>query len=187
MKLCRCPICHSDLTLEALIEDEAGRELLKIITEMDANCGRYAVAYIGLFKPAKSTLSSTRALKILQSLLELYPCSNLLAHALSETVEQVRKNRREGGRIEPLVNHNYLKKVYESCKPQFAVVRGDSKKEEFNSQEKQAREAEDIRIANIQYIDRFVMIKGEAACRDMHGFADWKKWKQERLNATTNP
>lgn len=31
------------------------------------------------------------------------------------------------------------------------------------------------------------MIKGEAACRDMHGFADWKKWKQERLNATTNP
>ena len=36
MKLCRCPICHSDLTLEALVEDEAGRELLKVITELTA-------------------------------------------------------------------------------------------------------------------------------------------------------
>lgn len=33
MKLCRCPICHSDIHLEGLIEDEAGRELLvQIIT-----------------------------------------------------------------------------------------------------------------------------------------------------------
>lgn len=186
MKLCRCPICHSDLTLEALIEDDAGRELLKIITEMGANCGRYAVAYLGLFKPAKTNLSNSRALKILQSLLELYPCSNLLAHALSETVEQVRKNRRESGRIEPLNSHNYLRKVYESNKPQFAVVRKEGKVE-LNSQEKQAREAEEKRIANIQYIERYVNIKGEAACREMYGFEDWKQWQQEKANATTNP
>lgn len=24
MKLCRCPICHSDLHLDALLEDDAG-------------------------------------------------------------------------------------------------------------------------------------------------------------------
>lgn len=66
MKLCRCPICHSDLTLEALVEDDAGRELLKTITEMTAGCGRPAVAYLGLFKPQKSSLSNGRALRILQ-------------------------------------------------------------------------------------------------------------------------
>ena len=117
MKLCRCPICHSDLTLEALVEDDAGRELLKVITELTAGCGRPMVAYLGLFKPAKSTLSNSRALRILQSVLEIYPCSNVLAKALSDTVEQVRRNRRESGRVEPLTNHNYLKKVYERwCK-----------------------------------------------------------------------
>lgn len=187
MKLCRCPICHSDLTLEALIEDESGQELLRLILSMSHDCGRHAVDYLGLFKPAKSALSNNRALKILQSLLELYPCSNLLAHSLAETVESVRKNRREGGRVEPLVNHNYLKKVYESNKPQFAVVRSQGKKAELSSQEKQARQAEEKRIANIQYIERFVQLRGEEACRALPGFNDWKAWQQEKANATTNP
>lgn len=187
MKLCRCPICHSDLTLEALIEDDGGQELLRLILSMSHDCGRHAVDYLGLFKPAKSALSNNRALKILQSLLELYPCSNLLAHALAETVESVRRNRREGGRVEPLANHNYLKKVYESAKPQFAVVRTESKKPEYTTEEKQARKTEESRIANIQYIDRFVRLRGEEACQNMHGFADWKAWQQEIANATTNP
>lgn len=187
MKLCRCPICHSDLTLEALVEDDSGRELLNTLLTMSHDCGRHATAYLGLFKPPKSTLANSRALKILQSLLELYPCSNLLAHALAETVEQVRKNRRESGRIEPLANHNYLKKVYESNKPNFAVVRSQSKKAELSSEEQQARTAEESRIANIQYIDRFVRLRGEEACQNMHGFADWKAWQQEKANATANP
>lgn len=189
MKLCRCPICHSDLTLEALIEDDSGQELLRLILSMSHDCGRHAVDYLGLFKPAKSALSNNRALKILQSLLELYPCSNLLAHALAETVESVRRNRREGGRVEPLANHNYLKKVYESAKPQFAVVRTESKKPEYTTEEKQARKAEESRIANIQYIDRFVRLRGEAACQNLHGFEDWKQWQQEKANAnaTANP
>lgn len=187
MKLCRCPICHSDLTLEALIEDESGQELLRLILSMSHDCGRHAVDYLGLFKPAKSALSNNRALKILQSLLELYPCSNLLAHALAETVESVRKNRREGGRVEPLVNHNYLKKVYESAKPQFAVVRSESKKSELSSQEKQAREAEEKRMANIQYVEHFVRLRGVEACRNLPCFDEWQKWQQEKANATANP
>lgn len=187
MKLCRCPICHSDLTLEALIEDESGQELLRLILSMSHDCGRHAVDYLGLFKPAKSALSNNRALKILQSLLELYPCSNLLAHALAETVESVRRNRREGGRIEPLANHNYLKKVYESCKPQFAVVRSQGKKVELSSEEQQARAAEQKRMANIQYVDRFVSLRGEEACKDLPGYQEWKQWQQEKANATANP
>ena len=31
MKLCRCPICHRDIHLDALLEDDAGREMLGII------------------------------------------------------------------------------------------------------------------------------------------------------------
>lgn len=184
MKLCRCPICHSDLHLEALMEDDAGRELLTTITAMTDGCSRPVVSYLGLFKPAKSTLSNSRALKILRDLLDLYPCSNLLAHSLSETVEQVRKNRRENGRIEPLVNHNYLKKVYESNRPNFAVVR--SAKEKLSSQEQQIRQQEDERANRIAFVDRFVRLQGEEKCQHLHGFDEWKQWQQEKQNATTN-
>ncbi|OIT23279.1 hypothetical protein [Glaesserella parasuis] len=186
MKLCRCPICHSDLTLEALVEDDAGRELLKTITEMTAGCGRPAVAYLGLFKPAKSSLSNGRALRILQGLLELYPCSNVLAKALADTVEQVRRNRRENGKFEPLNSHNYLKKVYESVKPQFAVVRTEENNQVLSSEEAQERAKSDNRTANIQYIDRLVRLRGEDECVNLHGFADWKQWQQEKENVRTN-
>ncbi|MCK3654890.1 hypothetical protein A4G19_03640 [Pasteurellaceae bacterium Macca] len=190
MKLCRCPICHSDLTLEALMEDEAGRVLLNKILNMGYGCGSAVVGYLGLFKPAKSTLSNSRAVRILDGLLELYDCSHLLAHALSETVEQVRKNRREGGRCEPLSNHNYLKKVYESCRPQFAPSnqgRRVDKAPQYDSQEKQARGAEEKRLNNIGYIDRLVKLKGVEGCRGLHGFEDWQKWQEEKQNVRTNP
>ncbi|HDL5170247.1 TPA: hypothetical protein PXE07_002644, partial [Mannheimia haemolytica] len=49
MKLCKCPICHSDISFEALIEDDAGRELLNTIVNIGGNCGRAVVAYLGLF------------------------------------------------------------------------------------------------------------------------------------------
>ena len=98
MKLCKCPICHSEISLEALIEDDAGRELLNTIVNIGGNCGRAVVSYLGLFKPQKNSLANSRALKIVQSLLELYPPSNVLEKALMDTVEQVRRNRRETGR-----------------------------------------------------------------------------------------
>lgn len=92
MKLCRCPICHSDIHLEALIEDDAGRELLGKISQLTHGCAQPMVGYLGLFKPAKSNLNNARALKILSEVLDLYPCSLLLAQALSETVASLRKN-----------------------------------------------------------------------------------------------
>lgn len=91
MKLCRCPICHSDIHLEALVEDEAGRELLGKISQLTHGVAQPMVAYLGLFKPQKSNLNNSRALKILNDVLALYPCSLLLAQALSETVVSIRK------------------------------------------------------------------------------------------------
>lgn len=82
MKLCKCPICHSDITFEALIEDDAGRELLNTVITMGSGCGAAVVPYLGLFKPEKASLSNSRALKLVQSLLEIYQPSNVLERAL---------------------------------------------------------------------------------------------------------
>lgn len=95
MKLCRCPICHSNLHLEALIEDEAGRELLAKISQLTHGVAKPMVDYLGLFKPAISNLNNARALKILSDVLDLYLFSLLLAQALSETVVSLRKKRQQ--------------------------------------------------------------------------------------------
>ncbi|MBR0573701.1 MULTISPECIES: hypothetical protein [Pasteurellaceae] len=148
MKLAKCPVCHCDIHLEALIEDEAGRELLGKISQLTHGCAKPIVNYLGLFKPLKSNLNNARALKLLNEVLELYPCSLLLAHVLSETVESIRKKRRDNRNLEPLTNHNYLKSVYESQRVMFAPSSN-------NNQTIQDRLKEDKTRSAIEYIQRY--------------------------------
>ncbi|TDB42096.1 hypothetical protein C5468_25305, partial [Photorhabdus luminescens subsp. mexicana] len=108
MKIARCPICHSDWHLDALCEDDASRQLLKILAELPGSCARHLVAYIGLFRREKQNLSNSRALKLAEEVLALYTPGRVLAHALSETVERIREKRAQGD-TKPLSNHNYLK------------------------------------------------------------------------------
>lgn len=176
MKLCRCPICHSDIHLDALLEDDAGREMLGIITNLRGNNARALVSYIGLFRPEKSALSNGRALKLIQEILEMYQPSPLLAHALNETVQAVMKNRRETRNIQALSNHNYLKKVYEGAKPLFAVVRNEQGKSAVENAEKLE---EDKRTSAIQYIEQYAAIGQLELVKHMPEYAIWLEWKND--------
>lgn len=120
MKLCRCPICHSDINLDQLLEDDAGRELLGVVSGLKSEVARPLVNYIALFRPTKSALSNSRAVKLIREVLDMYPQTPLLAHALNETVQSVTKKRREQSNVAQLTNHNYLKQVYDSQAPKFA-------------------------------------------------------------------
>lgn len=180
MKLCRCPICHSDIHLEGLIEDDAGRELLGKISQLTHGVAQPMVGYLGLFKPQKSNLNNARALKILTDVLDLYPCSLLLSQALSETVASIRKKRQQamqtGQKIEPLTNHNYLKSVYETQKPNFAVVRG-----KFQNSEVRREQAEDEKKRNaIQYVQRFVDLGQTSAVENSPEYQVWLEWKNSK-------
>ena len=176
MKLCRCPICHSDIHLDALLEDDAGREMLGIITNLRGDNARALVSYIALFRPEKAALSNGRALKLMREVLDMYQPSPLLAHALNETVQAVMKNRRETRNIQALSNHNYLKKVYEGAKPLFAVVRNEQGKSAVESAEKLA---EDKRIDAIQYIERYAAIGQLEFVKHTPEYAIWLEWKND--------
>ncbi|STO55342.1 Uncharacterised protein [Canicola haemoglobinophilus] len=180
MKLCRCPVCHSDIHLDQLLEDDAGREILTILTQLKGNNARAIVSYIALFRPEKSALSNSRALKLMQEVLALYKPSPLLAHALSETANSVMKKRRDKQNTAPLSNHNYLKQVYESAKPLFTVVRNEQNEEEIQSQAQQAKAQEDKRIDDIQYVDRFVRMGRTDIVQDTPEYQVWLKWKEEQ-------
>ena len=121
MKLTRCPICHNDINLQVLIEDDSGRELLTLITKLTYGCARPMVAYIGLFRTQKSNLSNSRAVNLIGEVLKLYPPSRHLAHALNATVNNIHAKRLTG-EYKPFKNHNYLKSVYESTRHLFAYT-----------------------------------------------------------------
>lgn len=113
MKLCRCPVCHSNIHLDALVNDDAARELLATLAPMDGATGRILMNYIGLFRPVKSDLSFNRALTLVNDTLALTSNRDWLRAALEETVIKLRAARIDG-QSRPLTNHNYLKKVLES-------------------------------------------------------------------------
>ena len=112
MQLGRCPTCHSRISLEAVIQDEAGRELLALLAATDKNTGSALVSYLGLFRSSKRDLSNDRALRLAKEALELAQ-PNALIPALAHTVEQMRIKQQSGG-FKPLSNHNYLKRVLEN-------------------------------------------------------------------------
>lgn len=173
MKLCRCPICHSDLHLEALIEDEAGRELLGKISQLEKGLAPALVAYLGLFKPAKSNLSNSRALKIFNDVLAQYEPSKLLEHCLSETVQAVRKKRLNGQNHEPLTNHNYLKSVYETQKATWKsnpATRADTPKARL--QEDKVREA-------VIYIQRYANLGQLDHVKHLPEYQIWLKHQEQ--------
>ena len=109
MMLGRCPVCHSQISLEAVCQDEAGRELLGLLANLPGETSRALVQYLGLFRPEKRDLSNDRALRLAREALALCADSLRLSAAMSETVEAIRA---KSGAV-PMKNHNYLRRVLE--------------------------------------------------------------------------
>lgn len=115
MMLGRCPVCHSHLALEAIVQDDAARELLGVLSALDATLSRALVGYLGLWRPAKQDLRWDRALRLAREVLALSDDAARLAWALSETTEAIRAK----GGATPVKSHGYLKRVLEGA-PQAA-------------------------------------------------------------------
>lgn len=113
MQLTRCPVCHSRIGLEQLIQDEAGRELLALLACMQDYLAMQLVPYLGLFRPATRDLPNDRALRLAREAVMMCVDGPILAQALAETVQAMRVKQDQGG-FKPLSNHNYLKQVLES-------------------------------------------------------------------------
>ena len=114
-----CPCCHAQFSVEAIIQDEAARELLGLKGTLPPA----TFSYLALFRSEKRALSWERALKLAKEIIDngqwtMDNCQpstvnyQLLNEAMMETVEALR-----GKGSAPLKNHNYLKRVLESRGP----------------------------------------------------------------------
>ena len=81
-------MCHAEAALEAWAEDEAAREMMGLLSGLEATLGRALVAYLGLWRSPSRALAWERALRLAREVLALEPDAARLAAALSQTVEQ---------------------------------------------------------------------------------------------------
>ena len=116
----KCPNCGAVHSLDSLINDADASAVLRAVLEMDAEMGKAAIRYIGLFRPAKSQLSWARTAKLLNELLPMikaqeaardgvcFPApAEAWIHGFNETV-----NARDQGRLKlPLKSHGYLLEI----------------------------------------------------------------------------
>ncbi|HFC8512213.1 TPA: hypothetical protein ACFP31_001117 [Neisseria subflava] len=107
-------------SLDSLINDADASSVLRAVLEMDAEMGKAAIRYVGLFRPAKSQLSWARTAKLLKELLPMikaqeaardgvcFPApAEAWIHGFNETV-----NARDQGRLKlPLKSHGYLLEI----------------------------------------------------------------------------
>jgi len=123
MKLGRCPTCHAAIHADAMVQDEAGRDLMATLAKLNSKVGSSVLQYVGLFRPAKSDLNNGRALKLLSETLELTANLPLLAAGCEATLKNMHTKRNAsqitGETVKPLTNHNYLKQVLMGLKEQF--------------------------------------------------------------------
>jgi hypothetical protein len=119
MKLTRCPICHGQIHLEALVQDESGRQLMAALVPLSVEHGSALVGYIGLFRSHNRDLANDRALRLVREVLELG--GQEITPALAEVIEAMRSKAQQNPAVwKPLSNHNYLKRVIEGMGLQVA-------------------------------------------------------------------
>lgn len=116
----KCPNCGAVHSLDSLINDAEASAVLRTVLEMDAELGKAAIRYIGLFRPAKSQLSWARTAKLLNELMLMikaetverdgvsYPApAAAWIHGFTETLAA-----RDAGRLKtPLKSHGYLYEI----------------------------------------------------------------------------
>jgi hypothetical protein len=149
MQLTRCPVCHSRISLEAIIQDDASRNLLVLVAKLDKTAGAVLVSYLSLFRSKSRDLANDRALRIAEEVLELASI-DILIPALVQVVEQMRVKQQVGG-FKPLSNHNYLKRVLETRGP--VNIEGDIQALPSSASKKDKRAAVSSAVMNIKDTD----------------------------------
>lgn len=113
-----CPVCNAKYALEAALSDVDARQAVVEMGRMPPPAAKVALAYIGLFRPAKSALSWRRTGKLLGELADMLAAGGIRrkGRAWKLTVNDFIRgfeavlSRREK-LVLPLKNHGYLEEV----------------------------------------------------------------------------
>lgn len=117
----QCPCCGEQFPIESGFADADGKRLSALLAGVEPKLGRAVVGYLRLFSPAKRGLRMTRAIRLVEELLEMVNAGTVqkdartndskpaTARLWAAAIEQMVTGR---DRLQlPLENHNYLRAV----------------------------------------------------------------------------
>lgn len=116
-----CPDCGAHGHLSAFFAEGDGKRLAAVLAGMTPELGRATIAYLGLFKPAKTALRMARAVKLAHELESLATAGSVCRDerggvrrpctpaTWAAGIEQMLQQR--AVLTLPLENHNYLRAV----------------------------------------------------------------------------
>ena len=117
----QCPCCGEQFPIEAGFADADGKKLAALFAGLDPKLGRAVLNYLRLFSPAKRALRMTRAIKLVEELLDLVNAGTVQKDSRTNDSKPAPPRIWTAG-IEqmliarerltlPLENHNYLRAV----------------------------------------------------------------------------
>ncbi len=117
----QCPCCGEQFPFEAGFADADGKRLAALLAGLEPKLGRAVLNYLRLFSPAKRGLRMTKAIRLVEELLDLVNAGQVQRDARANDskpaaprlwaagIEQMIAGRE---RLQlPLENHNYLRAV----------------------------------------------------------------------------
>lgn len=116
-----CPECGAQAHISAMFVEDDGKRLAMIVAGMAPELGRAVLAYLGLFKPAKTALRLARAAKIAQEVADLVGTGTVCRDeragvrrpaSAANWVAGIESMLAQRGKLSlPLESHGYLKAV----------------------------------------------------------------------------
>ncbi|MCE3001066.1 MAG: hypothetical protein LW860_00005, partial [Xanthomonadaceae bacterium] len=120
-----CPSCGTDFPLEAGLLDADAKRLAALFAGLEPVLGRAAIAYLRLFAPPKNRLRLSKAVRLMEQLVDLVGEGTVSADdrvnirrpanqaQWAAGIEHMLNDPKlvAGCRASPLANHNYLRKV----------------------------------------------------------------------------
>ena len=115
----RCPSCGAEMSLEAVIDNDAAAQALTLALSITP-LGKLIVRYLALFRPAKSKLSWPRVVSLLGELMPMIESQRIERNGTlyeaphdvwCAAIEQMLATRDAGRLQTPLKSHGYLFEV----------------------------------------------------------------------------
>ena len=155
----KCPVCHSSMSIDVLLADDAPREALLAIIDVHPQGKTFIkplLHYIGLFAPAKSQLSHTRIAALIGELTPMITAGRIERNGIIHTapldywtdgINAVLNARSAGTLTTPLKSHGYLlevisKRANASAAKAEQAAHESARKGEARRAEERTRQAE---------------------------------------------
>lgn len=149
----KCPVCHSQMSLDVLLVDDSVRDALMAVIDIHPLGDKFIkplLRYIGLFSPAKSQMSHGRIAALINEIEPMIKAGKIERNGMihiapldywQDALNTVLASRDAGKLTLPLKSHGYLLEVISSRANATAAKIEQKNEERTQIQERRLQEA----------------------------------------------